>query len=106
MTAELVKLAASKEELLYLADQQAYARCRYAEEDAGLVRESMVIEHALRFAAQQDGVTLTDHEMNLVRQWYNALNDLNPTYLEKADHALGKRAKQHALRAEQSQGKG
>ena len=44
----------SAEELLYLADQQAYARSRYNEEDAGLIRESLVIEHALRAAARPD----------------------------------------------------
>ncbi|MES2694178.1 MAG: hypothetical protein V4773_11950 [Verrucomicrobiota bacterium] len=41
------------DELLYLADQQAYARNRYAEDDYGLIRESRVIEWALRQAASR-----------------------------------------------------
>jgi len=27
-------------------------------------------------------------ELNLIRQWYNALQDLNPKYLAPADHEL------------------
>lgn len=46
-------LSATKEELLFLADQQAYARSRYHEDDADLIRESLVIEQALRLSAQQ-----------------------------------------------------
>ena len=50
-------LACGREELLYLADQQAYARARYQEDDSGLIRESIVIEYALRLAASaSDGV--------------------------------------------------
>lgn len=45
------------EELLYLADQQAYARSRYAEDDTGLIRESKVLEWALRTAAQAQRIT-------------------------------------------------
>jgi hypothetical protein len=39
------------EELLYLADQQDFMRSRYNEDDSGLIRESLVIEWALRRAA-------------------------------------------------------
>lgn len=48
-----MKVNTSKEELIYLADQQASARARYHEDDADLIRESMVIEHALRYAARE-----------------------------------------------------
>lgn len=40
---------------------------------------------------QQQSLTLTPAELDLVRQWFNAINDANPTFLEKADHALGER---------------
>ena len=49
-------LACSREELLYLADQQAYARARYPEDDSGLIRESRVIEYALRLAVSASDV--------------------------------------------------
>ena len=41
----------SPEELLYIASQQAWARGRYNPDDADLIRESLVIEWALRRAA-------------------------------------------------------
>jgi hypothetical protein len=42
------------EELTYIANQQAWARSRYPEDDAGLIRESLVIEWALRVAAKTE----------------------------------------------------
>lgn len=36
-------------------------------------------------------MTLTTDELNLLRQWYNAVCDLAPEYLEAPDHVLGKR---------------
>jgi hypothetical protein len=33
-------------------------------------------------------VKLSKKELNLVRQWFNAVADLNPDYLEEADHVL------------------
>ncbi|MDO9334918.1 MAG: hypothetical protein Q7T61_00820 [Caulobacter sp.] len=36
-------------------------------------------------------ITLTSAEANLIRQWYNAVVDLNPTYLADGDHELGKK---------------
>lgn len=41
----------SAEELLYIASQQAWARGRYNPDDTDLIRESLVIEGALRHAA-------------------------------------------------------
>lgn len=41
----------TQEELLYLADQENYARHRYGEDDSDLIRESMVKEYALRVTA-------------------------------------------------------
>ena len=49
MTATLER-EPTADELAHLADQQAYARSRYNEDDAGLIRESKVIEWALRRA--------------------------------------------------------
>lgn len=31
---------------------------------------------------------LTNEELNLARQWFNAVQDLNPGYLELADYSL------------------
>ena len=33
----------------------------------------------------------TQEELNLLRQWYNAVKDLNPWYLEGTDHILYKK---------------
>lgn len=33
-------------------------------------------------------MTLSKTEIDLLRQWYNAVQDLAPEYLEKKDHAL------------------
>ena len=30
----------------------------------------------------------TKEELDLLRQWYDALSDVNPVYLEKKDHDL------------------
>lgn len=38
-----------------------------------------------------DRATLTEREkLNLYRQWFNAVQDLHPAYLEYADYALAK----------------
>jgi hypothetical protein len=34
---------------------------------------------------------LTEAEVNLIRQWFNAVQDLNPKYLEAEDYALARR---------------
>ena len=34
---------------------------------------------------------LTASELNLIRQWFNAVKDLNPAYLTPADYALAKK---------------
>ena len=34
---------------------------------------------------------LTDAEVDLVRQWFNALEDTTPEFLEAADYDLGRR---------------
>lgn len=31
---------------------------------------------------------LTTEELNLARQWFNAVQDLNPGYLDQADYSL------------------
>ncbi len=31
---------------------------------------------------------LTNEELDLVRQWFDAVADLNPSYLDEADYAL------------------
>lgn len=33
----------------------------------------------------------TKIELNLFRQWYNAVQDSNPQYLEEPDHALARK---------------
>ena len=33
----------------------------------------------------------TRDELDLIRQWFNAVQDVNPEYLEKPDYALAKR---------------
>lgn len=33
-------------------------------------------------------VEFSKEELNLLRQWYNAVQDVNPKYLEAADHQL------------------
>ena len=33
--------------------------------------------------------TFTPEELNLLRQWYDALADVMPSYLEQPDHELG-----------------
>lgn len=33
-------------------------------------------------------IVLDEQELDLVRQWFNALQDLNPKYLEKQDFEL------------------
>lgn len=38
---------------------------------------------------------LTREEIDLLRQWYNAVEDLSPEYLEQKDHDLA--AKIHAV---------
>lgn len=35
--------------------------------------------------------TFSAQEVDLLRQWYDAVVDLNPKYLEQKDHALAKR---------------
>lgn len=35
-----------------------------------------------------DRATFTSAELNLLQQWFNAVHDLNPGYLEDADRAL------------------
>lgn len=39
-------------------------------------------------AKQGETMQLTEEELNLIRQWFNAVEDLNPKYLEKADKDL------------------
>lgn len=34
---------------------------------------------------------LTVEELNMIRQWFNAVEDMSPEYLEYADRELGKR---------------
>lgn len=36
-------------------------------------------------------IGFTKEELDLVRQWFDAVQDLNPAYLEKADYVLAKR---------------
>jgi hypothetical protein len=36
-------------------------------------------------------IKLTQEELDLTRQWFNAVQDLNPKYLEPADYVLAKR---------------
>lgn len=52
--AEMMGLPPTQEELNRLAGRQASARKRYAENDKRLIRESKVIEWALRLAAQAE----------------------------------------------------
>lgn len=33
-------------------------------------------------------ITLTDKELDMFRQWFNAVQDLNPAYLTKEDYQL------------------
>jgi hypothetical protein len=35
-------------------------------------------------------MTFTREQMELMRQWFNAVEDLNPLYLEKQDYELAK----------------
>ncbi len=37
------------------------------------------------------GAQLTVQEIDLVRQWFHAVEDLNPAYLERADYQLALR---------------
>ena len=34
---------------------------------------------------------LTTEELDLVRQWFNAVQDLNPHYLEQPDYSLARK---------------
>jgi len=36
-------------------------------------------------------MVFTLEELNLIRQWFNAVEDVTPEYLEDADRKLGKR---------------
>lgn len=38
---------------------------------------------------------LTDKELNLIRQWFDAVEDVLPEYLGKADVKLGQRIQRH-----------
>jgi hypothetical protein len=40
-------------------------------------------------------VSLTDENLELVRQWFDAVQDMNPAYLEPADYALAKAIYEH-----------
>ena len=34
---------------------------------------------------------ITDEELNLIRQWFNAVEDINQSYLEDKDYELNKK---------------
>lgn len=36
-------------------------------------------------------MTLSEDELELVRQWFNAVEDMNPKFLELKDYALAKK---------------
>lgn len=38
-----------------------------------------------------DGATFTAFEVELLRQWFNALEDLNPRYLKFEDYAVAQK---------------
>lgn len=48
---------------------------------------------------------LTDQELNLIRQWFNAVEDLAPEYLEPADRELGKRITEYVNQQFTKEGK-
>jgi hypothetical protein len=41
--------------------------------------------------AENERLQLTIEELNLLRQWYNALVDVMPSYLSDADHELARK---------------
>jgi hypothetical protein len=44
----------------------------------------------------------SEAELNLIRQWFNAVDDLAPEYLEQADRDLGKRITEHVFSHQQN----
>jgi hypothetical protein len=119
--AELVKLADVRDAMLEMGPQvdpvREYLRRMLAEfgdqhyhtcpsdNDSGpcdCFAGALVKDATAALAAQQDGARFTAAELNLIRQWYNAVCDANPEYLDDTDKALGKKITEQVRRDEQS----
>ncbi len=48
-------------------------------------------------------LSFTDDELNLIRQWFNVVEDLAPEYLEQPDRDLGKRIEEYVRAIQQRQ---
>lgn len=58
---------------------------------AGDVRTITELRDTIRALEAEAAESPNADEINLIRQWFNAVKDLNPSYLAPADHALAER---------------
>jgi hypothetical protein len=62
----------------------------HAQDDVKRIHARAKEEHARRVAELQR-CALNPEDLDLIRQWYNAVTDLNPGYLGEDDRALAGR---------------